>query len=225
MIQKFSNRYLVTTTKNSRLCPKRQKPGVRFQFILCAAVCSPQKSHGQSPVPAGLPLPAAGRCAVLHQPGRFDQLPADILHDLHRDAVPVIRSQQHQCPSHDAPRLIDRRLCLQITQAAVLYRTCPAMEQQGIQGFDVGIAQRFTAAKLLLHQPGVRFLRAEQLRRCMDEAARLPGALTGWMVRCSSSPVMDGSSVHNTAAWSLRAVHPAQAAPPVPVLRGSGCTA
>lgn len=38
-----------------------------------------------------------------HQPGRFDQLPADILHDLHRDAIPVVRSQQHQCPSTMRP--------------------------------------------------------------------------------------------------------------------------
>ena len=53
------------------------------------------------------------------------------------------------------------------------------MEQQGIQGFDVGIAQRFTAAKLLLHQPGVRFLRAEQLRRCMDEGSAAAGSLDG----------------------------------------------
>lgn len=53
------------------------------------------------------------------------------------------------------------------------------MEQQGIQGFDVGIAQRFTAAKLLLHQPGVRFLRAEQLRRCMDEGSAAAGNLDG----------------------------------------------
>ena len=37
-------------------------------------------------------LLAGAQC--LHQPGRFDQLPADILHDLHRDAVPVIRGQQ-----------------------------------------------------------------------------------------------------------------------------------
>ena len=51
------------------------------------------------------------------------------------------------------------------------------MEQQGIQGFDVGIAQRFTAAKLLLHQPGVRFLRAEQLCRRPDEGGAAAGSL------------------------------------------------
>ena len=51
------------------------------------------------------------------------------------------------------------------------------MKQQGIQGFDVGIAQRFTAAKLLLHQPGVRLLRAEQLRRCMDKGGAAAGSL------------------------------------------------
>lgn len=117
MIQKCSNRYLVIIAKKLPALPKKGKSRECVFSSFCVRRFAVRKKATVKALfqqVCRFLLLSGAQC--LHQPGRFDQLPADILHDLHRDAVPVIRGQQHQCPQHDAPRLIDRRLCLQIAK-------------------------------------------------------------------------------------------------------------
>ncbi len=65
------------------------------------------------------------------QPGRKKALdgPADSRR-YHRSSS---RNRWSMAPKSFSPT-VDRRLCLQIAQSAVLYRTCPAMQQQGNSG-------------------------------------------------------------------------------------------